>query len=55
MVCINHRRFGVVAVFINVRLTWVSVIQYFQINKLNFKLGKRFASFEYKIKQPYFV
>ena len=55
MVCINYRRFGVVAVFINVRLTWVLVIQYFQISKLNFKLGKRFAIFKYKIKQPYFI
>ena len=55
MIWINYKRFGFVAAFINIRLTCVSIIEYFQKNTLNFKLGKRFTIFKYKIKQPYFI
>ena len=29
MICINHKRFGFIAVFINIRLTYVSIIRCF--------------------------
>ena len=54
MICINYKRFGFVAVF-NIRPIWVSITQCFQKNTLNFKFGKRFAIFKYKIKQPYLI